>query len=307
MKTLSLLFRLARPHFLAGAALLYALGVGVARFLGASIDLSVYILGQVWITSIQLSTHFLNEYYDAPMDAANPNRTWFSGGSGTLRDPDRESSEGLPREIALWMGISCLAVAASLTVLLIRMTEPNGIIVAVMLLIFLGAFFYSTPPVRLVSTGYGELTTSIIVANLVPAFAFLLQYGELHRLLAMATFPLTPLHLAMMIVFELPDYAIDLKYQKLTLLVRMGWQRGMILHNLLILISFLILGIAALFGLPVAIALPGFLTLPLGLFQIWMMNRIASGGRPNWNALAFTAAALLGVTVYLLAFAFWTR
>jgi hypothetical protein len=81
----------------------------------------------------------------------------------------------------------------------------------------------------------------------------------------------------------------------------------MILHNLVILAAYLILGFAALFGLPLSIALPGFLTLPLGIFQIWMMNRIASGARPNWTALTFTAAALVGVTTYLLTFAFWTR
>lgn len=307
MRDILLLVRLARPHFLVGAALLYALGVGVARFLGTSIDWGVYLLGQAWISIIQLSTHFLNEYYDAPIDAQNPNRTFFSGGSGSLRDENQENGQGLPRELALWLGISCLAIAASLTVLIINTVAPGGIIVGVMFLIFLGAFFYSTPPVRLEASGYGELTTSFLVANLVPAFAFLLQYGEFHRLLAMATFPLTPLHLSMMIAFELPDYASDLKFDKNTLLVRMGWQRGMILHNIMILIAYFLLGIGAIFGLPLSIALPGFLTLPLGIFQIWMMNRIAGGARPNWKALTFTAASLVGVTSYLLAFTFWTR
>ena len=307
MRGTALFFRLARPHFLIGAALLYALGAGAARFLGTNIDWGDYVLGQFWVTFIQLSTHFLNEYFDAPYDVNNPNRTLFSGGSGALNANQNDDTSKLPREIALWLGISCLAIAASITVFLIRMVGPNALLALVMILIFLGAFFYSTPPIRLVSSGYGELTTSFLVANLVPALAFIIQYGELHRLLAMATFPLTPLHLAMMITFELPDYAIDLKYHKLTLLVRMGWQRGMVLHNFMILISYLILGLAAYLGLPASIALPGFLTLPLGIFQIWMMNRIANGAKPNWPALTFTAAALLGVTSYLMAFTFWTR
>ena len=79
MKGLVLLFRLSRPHFLIGAALLYALGAGVANFLGAYINWEDYFLGQLWITFIQLSTHFLNEYYDAPYDSGNPNRPFFSG------------------------------------------------------------------------------------------------------------------------------------------------------------------------------------------------------------------------------------
>ena len=301
MEQLLLFIRLARLPFIVGAMLLFGLGAGVARFLGASIDWNLYLIGQAWVSLVQLSTHFLNEYYDAPMDEHNPNRTPFSGGSGAL-GPGK-----LRREVALWSGISCLTIAASLTVLLIRMAAPDGGLIMILALIFLGAFFYSTPPVRLASTGYGELTTSIIVANLVPALSFMLQYGELHRLLAMATFPLTLLHLAMMLAYEFPDYASDFKYQKQTLLVRMGWERGMLMHNLLILVSFLVLGTAAILGLPLAIALPGFLSLPLGLFQIWMMNRIGDGAKPNWPALTFTAAALLGITVYLLMFAFWTR
>lgn len=307
MKGIKLFIRLTRPHFLIGAALLYALGAGAAKFLGANMDWGDYVLGQMWVTFIQLSTHLLNEYFDAPYDAMNTNRTFFSGGSGSLKTNPNEEENKLPREIALWLGVSCLAIAASITVFFLRIVDPDTLLVIVMILIFLGAFFYSTPPVRLVSSGYGELTTSFLVANLVPAFAFMIQYGEIHRLLAMATFPLTPLHLAMMITFELPDYAVDIKSQKLNLLVRMGWQRGMVLHNIMILGSYLILGLATILGLPSSIAIPGFLTLPLGLFQIWMINRISNGEKPNWPALTFTAAALVGVTAYLITFAFWTR
>jgi 1,4-dihydroxy-2-naphthoate octaprenyltransferase len=177
----------------------------------------------------------------------------------------------------------------------------------VMGLIFLGAFFYSIPPVRLVESGYGELTTSIVVASLVPALAFLLQAGKLHRLVAMSTFPLIFLHLAMMLAFELPDFAADLKYEKLTLMVRLGWERAMLMHNILILSAYLLVGLAMLFGFPSAVAFPALLTLPLGLFQIWYMTRIAAGAKPSWNLLGWTAVLLFGVTTYLLAFSFWTR
>jgi len=192
-------------------------------------------------------------------------------------------------------------------VLVFRQTNLLPETMLIMVLIFLGGFFYSAPPVRLVSSGYGELTTSIIVANLVPAFAFVLQTGELHRLLAMSTFPLTALHLAMMLAFELPDYANDIKYEKKTLMVRIGWQRGMFLHNIFILVAYLLLGIAVTFGMPLSIAGPAFLTLPLGLLQIWQMRRIASGASPNWTTLTLLPVALFAGMAYLLAFAYWTR
>jgi 1,4-dihydroxy-2-naphthoate octaprenyltransferase len=176
-----------------------------------------------------------------------------------------------------------------------------------MALIFLGAIFYAVPSVRLVFQGYGELVVAILFANLLPAFAFLLQTGELHRLLAMSTFPLTALALAFSLAYELADYAMDIKRGRHTLMVRVGWQRGMVLHNSMILVAFFLLGLALTYGLPFGIGLPAFLPLPLGLLQIWQMRRISDGAKPNWRALRLTALAIFATTAYLLAFAFWTR
>lgn len=300
-RQIRLIILLSRPVFLLGGVLIYALGAGIARYLGAPIDWELYFLGQAYVTTMQLSAQYLNEYFDAPADQDNPNRTPFSGGSGAV-------GEGkLSQETVMWAALTALTILASLTVVMLNVTSLSPLLVTIVGLAFLGSFFYSAPPVKLANSGYGELTTSVLVANLVPVFAFVLQYGELHRLLVMSTFPLTALHLAMMIVFEFPDYLNDIKYEKYTLLVRVGWERGMVLHNILILTAFLLLGIAATFGLPLAIVLPALIPLPLGLLQIWQMRRIAGGGKPNWTTMGFTAAVLLGSVAYLLAFAFWTR
>ena len=301
MKTLWLLIRLSRPLFLLGGILVYALGGGIAHYLGIQIDWGIYLIGQAWVTLLQLAGQYLNEYFDAPFDNQNANRTPFTGGSGAL------GPEGLPRRTALIAAYGCLAVLASITVLMISTTKLSPATMLVMILGFLGAVFYSVPPIRLSDSGYGELTTSILVANLVPAFAFLMQTGDLHRLLAMSTFPLTFLHLAMMLAFELPDFAADVRTGKHTLMVRAGWQRGMTLHNLLILGGYFTLGSAVIFGLPFLIALPALLTFPLGLLQIWQMRRIADGAAPNWTALTLTGMALFAAATYLLAYPFWTR
>ena len=299
MKNILLFIRLSRPHFLLGGILLYALGAGIANYTGVQINWGVYLIGQVWGLLIQLSTHYLNEYFDNYADIANPNRTPFSGGSGAI-GPGK-----LTRSVALWAAITCLALAASFTVLLIQYAHLTPVTLLIMGMIFLGAFFYAVPPVRLESTGYGELTTSIIVANLVPAFAYTLQVGEISRLLAIYTFPLTFLHMAMLIAIELPDYATDLKYEKRTMLVRIGWQQGMRFHNILILCAYLLLVVAVMRGLSIYIALSAFLTLPIGVLQVWSMNRIAAGAKPNWFALTLTGVVLFGFTSYFLTFAFW--
>jgi 1,4-dihydroxy-2-naphthoate octaprenyltransferase len=301
MRTFLLIVQLARPYFLLGAALLYALGVGIGRYLGNPVDWGLYLLGQIWVSTLQLAAHFLNEYFDARADTENPHRTPFSGGSGAL-GPGK-----LPRPTALWLAVGCLTATASITFFMIRQLGFSQAILAVMLLALLAALLYSVPPVRLAASGYGELTTSVLVANLVPVFGFLLQSADYHRLLAMSTFPLTALHLAMMLTFELPDYASDLKFEKRTLMVRLGWQNGMLLHNVLILSTFALLGLAAALGMPLEIALPPLLLLPLGLLQIWTMNRIAAGGKPNWKTLTWTAVILFSLVAYLLTFSYWIR
>lgn len=291
---------MARPHFLLGGILLFALGAGIARFLGTPIEWGAYLVGQAWVTLIQLSTHFLNEYFNAAADIENKNRTPFSGGSGSI-GPGK-----LPRAAALWGAIACLTAAASFTVVLMQQTSFNPTVVLVMVLIFLGAFFYAVPPISLESSGYGELTTSFLVASLVPALGLLLQFGDLHRLLAMSTIPLTLLHLAMLLAFELPDYANDLKYEKRTMLVRLGWEKGMRLHNFSVVLAYFFLAVAILWGMPIAVGGPALLTLPLGAIQVWYMTRIASGAKPNWTALTLSGIATFAVTAYLFTFSFWT-
>ena len=292
---------MSRPLFLLGGILFYSLGVGIADYLGVQIEGGVLLLGQVWVTMLQLSAQYLNEYFDAPLDIQNRNRTFFSGGSGAI-------GEGkLTRNTALIAAATTLTITASMTVVLFQQASISPLLVLIMVVSVLGAIFYSVPPIRLVTSGYGELTTSILVANLIPSFAFVIQFGELHRLVAMSTFPLTALHLAMMIIFEFPDYATDHKYEKLTLLVRIGWERSITLHNILILCSYFLLGLGMIFGLPVPIALPAFLTLPLALLEIWQLRRVALGAKPNWNALGLNTIVLIGSMTYLLAYAFWTR
>jgi hypothetical protein len=79
------------------------------------------------------------------------------------------------------------------------------------------------------------------------------------------------------------------------------------LHNTFVLLAFVVLGLGGVFGIPAPIVLPAFLSLPLGLVQIITMRRIADGAKPNWLMLTMNAIATFGLTVYLLAYAFWTR
>ncbi len=298
-RDLLLFIRLSRPAFLLGVAVFYTLGVGVAHYLGYDIDAKIYLLGQIWVSLCQLSAQYLNEYFNAEADEKNNNQTLLTGGSRSL-GPGK-----LPRQVALYAAYFSLAFLASVSVLLFA--QVNLVFPTILIMLFaLGvSISYSTPPIRLEASGFGELAVSVLIALFTPAFAFLLQTGEWHRLVAMSSFPLAALHLAMLIAFEFPDYANDLKYNKLTLMIRLGWQKSLVFHNILILSAFLLLSINRMMGFPWFATLAGLLAFPIGIFQIWQMRQIASGAKPNWNALTVGAVAMLIVTTYLVAFSFW--
>src|SRR5512143_2728305 len=98
--------KLTRPMFLGGAVLFYLLGAALAWTQGAAVDWIRLLLGQLLVTSIQLTTHYANEYYDYDVDAAiGSARTPFSGGSGVL------VSGQLDRSVALHATHVCLALA----------------------------------------------------------------------------------------------------------------------------------------------------------------------------------------------------
>lgn len=298
-QTLRLYLRLSRPVLVLSVALLYLSGAGMARYLGKTIDTQVLVLGLAWVAMLQLSTHYLADYFTLP-GAPRPNGyPPLAESSGAL------GLEKLPRQIALWMGLACLAVVASLTVLLLGSVGADLPVIFLLSLLFAGCLLYATPPARLVTSGYGELTAAFLAVNLTPALAFLLQFGDLHRLLAMTTFPLTLLLLALQIAVNLRGYATDLKQSRHTLVTRLGWDRAMLLHNLLILLAFVLIGGAPLLGFPARVFLPCLLALPIGLYQIGLMRGIAEGAKPNWLALTVTAIASFSVPAYLFLFAYW--
>jgi 1,4-dihydroxy-2-naphthoate octaprenyltransferase len=115
----------------------------------------------------------------------------------------------------------------------------------------------------------------------------------------MSTTPLIALSFAMIIIFELPDYATDLKHDKRTLMVRLGWSAGMRAHDVAIVFALISYAAAFSLGLPPRVGLGALFVAPLALAQIWQLNRIRQGYPPRWNVLTFSAMALFAIAAYL--------
>jgi 1,4-dihydroxy-2-naphthoate octaprenyltransferase len=293
-----LFVRMSRPLFLLGGFLLYGLGLAVAVHRGATLDLDRLIAGLALVLMIQLSIHYSNEYFDSEADASNRNRTPFSGGSGAVGD------QGLRRSVARWATIVCLATALLIGVRMVTLRDMSAIPIRLALGGFLVAFAYSSPPVRLVASGLGELPASVVVAGVVPAIAFSLQTHTLDPIVLGAVLPLVALHFSMLLTFELPDEAPDRGSGKRTLVVRLGGRLSRVViraATLLAVVGFLV---GLRLGVPDQVALTTAFALPLAFAHWQMIGRTIGDRRPPWTLTTGVALSLFALTAVLEAVGF---
>jgi 1,4-dihydroxy-2-naphthoate octaprenyltransferase len=276
--------RLGRPLFLGGGFLLYAIGAALAP---AAIDWRRYLIGQGAVTAFQLMTHYANDYFDYEADRANRTPTAWSGGSRVLVEGE------LPRHVALVAAIvlACIGFATSIFV------DGGPLAWPTLGAIFVLAWAYSAPPLRLCASGFGELDTAIVVTGLVPWLAFYLQAPSLDgaHLVVAAIVPLALLQIAMLIAIEFPDAAGDAATGKLTLVVRLGARRAAKLYIVLTALAYAWLPIAYALGLPARACLAAALPLPIA---IWRIARVRGDHRdPSaYEKLTFFAVFLLVAT-----------
>lgn len=297
------LLRIARPMEILAGLFAYSLGLGIVTYLGKSIDWSNAFMGSSLVIFFLLVKNFLSAYYAYPEAIPAP----VLGKKALDDELDFVETKELARPLLLQIGLVILAIGAAVTFLLMVKHAINYAELLTLGIALLLVFVLVVPPLRLEKKGYAELIEALLIANLFPMQAFLLQKTELHTLLLMTTLPLTFLYLAMRIAVSLEYYAHDLKHGSGSLIARLGWQPGMTLHNLSILLAFLLVGGFMLLKMPWALAWPFFLALPLGILQIVQIQRIGEGSKPFWLLLRINAWATFLVAVYLFAITLWIR
>ena len=286
--------RIISLPLLAASVLTYALGAGIADYLGYSPDGWNYFIGQGIVLLILASSKILFEYFEHLKKGVQP----FS-----RRTPEDKADNPSPQTLLI-MAVVLLTFIVLLGYTLSRNVNNVGLMfLQLALLILLSLLFIGQG--RCVYSGYGELAQGLILCCLIPTFAFSIQYGDVHRILLLATFPLIFLFLAVRFALELESYDRDLKANRFSLLIRLGWQRGVLFHHIFLILVFLLLAIATLFGLAWRLVWPALLAMPLALFEIWLINRIALGLPPRWFLVKVSAGITFSLPVYLLAITFW--
>jgi len=293
MINLARLVRTARPLELLLGALTFTLGAGISHYLGQTINILTFVLGLLAVLSLQVAASWLVEQFRLPWLNLN------EGESFTERETFRVA--------LLQSSYAALTLAGAITISLFVTGKLNPPSVAMFAVIIIFLVVYALPPLRLGEMGFGELILGVYLGTLLPSFAFLLEFGQFHRLLTFATFPLTLLALAYFLILDFPSFATDLKIGRQSLLTRLTWQRAVPIHHLLLLAAFLLFVASTSFGVPWALVWPILAALPFAIVQIIWLQRIALGGPTLWNFLTTLSLTTFGLAAYLLTFTFWIR
>ncbi len=269
----------------------YAIGGGFASYIGRSIKVDYFWLGLCIVILFSLCSDYLKCFFNV----------------SELGKKNRSKENLTLKNNLLLLSYTLLTIGAIFSVLLYSKFENEFV-----LLIFFGLFFLvvissSIPPLLFILRGYSEIFLSIQTTALAPFFAIFLQIDILHQTLFLITFPAIFLLLAFFLAQSLEKYYEDIKTQNYTLMTKLGWNLGMKLHNYFVLISYVLYGIAAIFGLSGILSYPAWLSLPFAGVQFWEMWRIGEGYKPRWRLLKISSLGSISVLAYFYVFILWLR
>jgi 1,4-dihydroxy-2-naphthoate octaprenyltransferase len=301
--TLVSILRIGQPFLLLAALLTYTLGLGIAHYLAIQINWTAAILGSSLGIFILLARNYLSAFFTYP--EAIPSADLSAEIKG--EDPSLVEIKEIPQNLFLQIGLVSLAAGAAVTfVLMVQKIAGVQVLLALGLAVLL-ILAATVPPLRLERRGYGELIEALLICNLIPAVAFLLQANDVHAFLGILTFPLTFIYLSMRVALSLEYFGFATKFKTGTMLVQMGWQRAISMHNLGILLAFVLLGGFILMRLPWMVAWPILLAFPLAVFQIFLVQRIADGATPRWWLVRLSAVSTFAVMTYLTILTLWVH
>ncbi len=214
--------RLARPPFLTVGVLPFTLGSIFAWYNEGYFDWVLWAWGTVAVVLVMLCTYWSGECFDYEEDtiSAKLGGSKFAGGTGVvLTGAVSRRSSFIGGIIALILAI-CTGLIIWLGLGTGPFTVPLGLIGIV------GGFLYSTPPVRWVSTGWGELWIALCYGFLPVAVGYYLPTGRFDALPFIMAVPISATIFNVILGNEYPDWVGDGSTGKRNLLQRFGREHG---------------------------------------------------------------------------------
>ena len=288
------LLKIIKPFQLVSLVFSYLLGAGLVHYVREMKSWPVFIQGGFFLILVNLSFECLRLL----QRLADP-RQWPDG----LAFKDARLVRWLSAAIAATM----LTIA---TTILISWMQSGvvwqGLVILMTIMLVVGGL-YCFSQVFEALIRFELLIEVVLIIVIPPALAYFLQSNDLNQLLTMVVIALVPGYLANRLLALLKRFDSDQTSGVATIVVLMGWENTMLLHNALILLTYLLFAVITLMGFPWFMIWPVFLSLPIGLLEIWLVERVKHGMKPLWGVMQFATACVLWIPMYLTGFALWVR
>jgi 1,4-dihydroxy-2-naphthoate polyprenyltransferase len=213
---------LARAPFHSVGAAPYAVGAFMAAdFLGA-FHWGLWVWGTTAVVLVMLSTYLAGERFDLEEDriSGELGRSRFAGGTGVVE------AGVVPLWAPLAGSVSALIAAGAVGLFIVFHYDTGPLTIPLGLLGMAGGFFYSTPPLRWVSTGLGEVWIAVCYGFLPVTVGYYLPTGLITPLVLAVGFPIACTIFNVILANEYPDYPADFAAGKRNALVRLGRSGG---------------------------------------------------------------------------------
>jgi len=257
---MSVYIKALRAPFLAGSLIPVIIGTAFG-FVEKSMSFHLFLITALGVSSLHLGANLLNDYYDAKgSDQINVRLTPFSGGSRVIQD-----KKIAPRLILL-MALSFFVLGSGAGIWIVCLDRP--LVIFIGLLGLLAGWAYSTPPLQLMSKGWGEVLIFFAFGPLITLGTFYVMSGSLSWPAFALGFPQGFFIAGVIWINQFPDYKADRDAAKKNLVVRMGPSVSRYLYCAIMLLPFLIVFFLIGFvGLSYLIML-SFIALPLAFKAI---------------------------------------
>jgi 1,4-dihydroxy-2-naphthoate octaprenyltransferase len=257
-----MVLKIIRVHIVAGGFLAFSLGALLALVAGGSFDTARFGLGYVVMLLGDLSTHYSNDYFDVEVDSYIMRKKFFAGSNILVSNPNLRS---LTRSISVALLFSSNLLAVGLVLFLGVPIEFFMVILSASLV----GWFYSAPPLRLISRGFGEVAVACVTGFAIPGLGYLAFRGQFDPLFFYFAVPFVMYGLMLSLSLGVPDVEVDLKGGKRSLAVRKG-ERGVFL-------LILALAFSATSAFFVYSCLVTFAVVDVGVVAIFSMVPLISG------------------------------
>ncbi|MBI3399652.1 MAG: prenyltransferase [Deltaproteobacteria bacterium] len=217
LSRLKIYFFATRPQFFTAIILPVGLGAAVAWHEQRIFLLNYFLLSMLAAVFYHAGINVLNDYFDYLNGADNINSTGltpFTGGSRMIQNKIMTPKE------TYFLGIAFLILGSIIGLYLAY--ERGFWLLLIGCIGLASGYFYTAPPLFLVSRGWGELLVGLNFGLLSVVGSYYVQTQDISITAVFASLPLSFLIAAILYINEFPDYDADKAVGKNHLVARLG-------------------------------------------------------------------------------------